>query len=146
MGVVLLVAAACSAPSVSTDPVPLTTSTLAQSAERVGTALSEVSLHLSSQMTGEEKDLIMAWTDFEGDVRSVVNDLIRTPSRVDVDGMKQRVEDLEELLHDSGLELPAAEWEEFTSAFQTLIEEATAAGDSAVIEHMFANIEVWKGN
>lgn len=125
-----MVASACSAPSVTTDPLPVTTSTAEVSAERVDTALSEVSLHLSVQMTDAEEDLILAWNDFEGDVRSVVNDLIRKPSRVDVEGMQQRVEDLEQLLDDSVLELPPAEWEEFTSAFQTLIAEVSAPDDS----------------
>jgi hypothetical protein len=82
-------------------------------------------------MTGDEEDLILAWSDFEGDVRSVVNDLIRKPTRVDIEGMQQTVEALEELLDDSALELAAAEREEFTSAFQILIEEVSASDDGA---------------
>lgn len=79
-------------------------------------------------MTADQEDLILAWTDFEGDVRSVVDDLIRDPSRVDVQGMQQRVEGLGKLLDDSALELPKPEWEQFTSAFETLIEEVSAPG------------------
>lgn len=125
-----MIASACAAPAAATDPLPATTNTAELSAERVDTALSEVSLHLSDQMPDAGDDLLLAWSDFEGDVRSVVNDLVRTPSRVDAEGMQQRVEDFEKLLTDSVLELPAAEWEEFTSAFQTLIGDVSASDDS----------------
>lgn len=131
LGGALLAASACSAPSVASDPIPVTASTIEQSADRVDAALSEVSLHLSTQMTGDDQDLILAWDDFEGDVRSVVDDLIRNPSRVDTEGMQLRVEALEELLDRSVLELPTAEWEEFTSAFRTLIEDVSGSSDSA---------------
>lgn len=126
MGRVLLAATACAAPSVTTDPIPATTSTVEQSADRVGTALSEVSLQRSAQMTDDEEDLILAWSDFERDVRFVAN-LIRKPSQVEIEGMQRRVEAFEEILDDSVLDLPAAEWEEFTSAFQTLIEPKDSA-------------------
>jgi hypothetical protein len=129
----LLVTSACAAPTTIGDPVSVTSTTSAAelSADRVTTALSDVSLHLSGQLSDAEEDLILAWSDFEGDLRSVVNDLVRKPSRVDVEGMQQRVENVGELLHDSKLELPAAEWEEFLSAFQTLIDEVSAPDDSA---------------
>jgi len=45
--------------------------------------------------------------------------------------MQQRVDSLEELLDKSAVDLPNAKWEEFTSAFQTLIQEVTATDDSA---------------
>ncbi len=124
----LLVAAGCGVPSVATNPAPLTPASTAEvSADHVGEALSEVSLQLSAQMTGGQEDLILAWSDFEGDIRSVVHDLVHRPSRVDIEGMQQRVEGLEEFLEDSVVELPKAEWDEFTSAFQTLIEEVSAS-------------------
>jgi hypothetical protein len=128
----LFAASACAAPSVTIDTSPVTSaSTIERSADEVDEALREVSSELSAQMTSDDEDLILAWNDFEGDVRSVVNDLIRNPSRVDIDGMQQRVESLEVLLDDSALELPNSEWEEFTSAFQTLIEEVTASSEGA---------------
>lgn len=78
-------------------------------------------------MTAEDEDVILAWTDFERDVRSVVEDLISRPSRIDIEGMQQRVEGLGDLLAESQLELPASEWDEFVSAFQTLMNEASTA-------------------
>lgn len=131
LGGALFAGAACSAPSVTSDPIPVASaSTVEKSADQVGEALSEVSLQLSAQMTDDE-DLTMAWSDFESDVRSVVNDLISRPSRVDVEGMQHRVEGLEELLDDSALEMPVAQWDEFVSAFQALIREASSSSDSA---------------
>lgn len=125
-------ASACSAPSVTTEPIPvISTGTVEQSADDVDDALSEVSLQIAAQMTGDHEDLVLAWSDFESDVRSVVRDLVRRPSRVDIEGMQQRVDALEQLLDDSALELPSVQWEEFVSAFQTLIDEASAAKDSA---------------
>ncbi|MGF1618771.1 MAG: hypothetical protein ACFCU2_13360 [Acidimicrobiia bacterium] len=125
----LVAASACApAASVATEPIPVTSaSTVARSADRVSAALSEVSLRLSTQMTAEDEDVILAWTDFERDVRSVVEDLISRPSRIDIEGMQQRVEGLGDLLAESQLELPASEWDEFVSAFQTLMNEASTA-------------------
>ncbi|MEX0795328.1 MAG: hypothetical protein WD274_01400 [Acidimicrobiia bacterium] len=121
-----MASSACAARSVTTEPAPVTSaSTFEQSADQVGDALSEVSLQLSARMSGTEEDLVLAWSDFEGDVRSVINDLIRNPSKVDIEGMQQRVEAFGQLLDDPAVELPDAEWKEFTSAFQTLIEEVS---------------------
>lgn len=132
LGGAVLLASACSAPSVTTEPIPVTApNTVERSADQVGDALSEVSLQISAQMTGEDEDVLLAWSDFESDVRSVVNDLIRRPSRVDIEGMQLRVDALGEFLDDSQLELPASEWDEFVSAFQTLMDAASAANESA---------------
>lgn len=132
VGGVLVASSACAAPSVTTEPAPVaepapvtSAGTFEQSADQVGDALSEVSLQLSARMSGTEEDLVLAWSDFEGDVRSVIDDLIRNPSKVDIEGMRLRVEAFGQLLDDSAVELPDAEWKEFTSAFQTLIEEVS---------------------
>jgi hypothetical protein len=128
----VLAASACSAPAATTEPIPVpSASTVEQSAEEVDVALSEVSRQISSQLTGDEEDLALAWSDFEGDVRSVVSDLIGRPSRVDIEGMQQRIDSLGALLDGSALELPEAQWDDFVSAFQTLINETFAADNSA---------------
>lgn len=128
----VLAASACSAPAATTEPISVpSSSTVEQSAEEVDVALSEVSSQISAQLTGEEEDLALAWSDFESDVRSVVSDLIGRPSGVDIEGMQQRIDSLEALLDGSALELPADQWDDFVSAFQTLIDETSAADDSA---------------
>lgn len=129
---VLILASACSAPSVATETVPARSAgTVQQTADEVDVALSEVSRQISAQLTAEEEDLVLAWSDFEADVRSVVSDLIQRPSRIDIEGMQQRVDSLEQLLDGSALELPADQWDAFVSAFQTLIDETSAADDTA---------------
>lgn len=132
-GALLLAASACGLPSVTIDPAPISpASTVEESAEEVDQALSEVSLRLSAQMADADEDFILAWGDFEGDVRSVVNDLARNPSLIDIEGMQQRVEDFASLIDGSVLELPQAEWVEFTAAFQALIDEVS--GSATVLE------------
>lgn len=39
----------------------------------------------------ESDDFTMAWTDLDADLRSVVEDLVRDPGSVDIDGMQARV-------------------------------------------------------
>jgi hypothetical protein len=83
--IALLAACADGSPvgALETDP------TLVREAQSVTQSLDQIGTMFEGV---ESDDLAMAWTDLDADLRSVVEDLVRDPGSVDVDGMQARVE------------------------------------------------------
>lgn len=68
---------------------PTRNPTLTTEARAVNQSLDEISTVFDG---AESEDLTMAWTDLDADLRSVVQDLVRDPTSVDMVGMQARVE------------------------------------------------------
>lgn len=67
------------------DPDPTLTTqarAVAESLDQIGNVFDDV----------ESEDLAMAWTDLDADLRSVVEDLVRDPESIDMEGMQARLE------------------------------------------------------
>ena len=77
----------CAYGEIAESPAPDPTLTthaqaVAESLDQIGTVFDGV----------ESEDLTMAWTDLDADLRSVVDDLMRDPESIDMEGMQARVE------------------------------------------------------
>lgn len=105
---------------------PATETSLQQSGDEVKVALEDLSEQIRPELSLDQ-DVTMAWSDFEHDFRSVIDDLVRDPDSVDVDGMRQRISALGELIAHSEVNLPENHWEEFIAAFSSLVDEVNSA-------------------
>lgn len=124
-----LAATAC-ASTPATDAVSITVPETETGLERSGDEVKVALEDLSEQIRPElslDQDVTMAWSDFEHDFHSVVDDLVRDPDSVDLDGVRQRINALGELIAHSEVNLPESHWEEFVAAFSTLVDEVGSA-------------------
>ena len=124
----LAVTACASVPAADavSNPAPETETGLDRSGDEVKVALDDLSEQIRPALSLDE-DVNMAWSDFEHDFRSVVDDLVRDPDSVDLDGVRQRINALGELIAHSEVNLPESHWEEFVAAFSTLVDEVSSA-------------------
>jgi hypothetical protein len=129
MATVSLVATACAsvpAADAISDTVPDTETGLERSGDEVKLALEDLSEQIMPELSVDQ-DVTMAWSDFEHDFRSVVDDLMRDPDSVDLDGVQQRITSLGDLIAHSEVDLPESHWEDFVAAFSSLVDEVGSA-------------------
>ena len=124
----ILGTACADAPAANTvlNTNPRTETSLQQSGDEVKVALEDLSEQIRPDLSLDQ-DVTMAWSDFEHDLRSIVDDLVRDPNSVDIDGVRQRIEALGELIAHSEVNLPENQWEEFVAAFSSLVYEVGSA-------------------
>jgi hypothetical protein len=108
------------------NPALETETGLERSGDEVKLALEDLSEQIEPELSLDQ-DVTMAWSDFEHDFRSVVDDLVRDPDSVDLDGVRQRINALGDLIAQSEVNLPESHWEEFVAAFSTLVDEVGSA-------------------
>jgi hypothetical protein len=124
----LAVTACASVPTADavSNPAPETETGLERSSDEVRVALEDLSKQIRPELRMDQA-VTMAWSDFEHDFRSVLDDLVRDPGSVDLDGVRQRINALGELIAHSEVNLPEIHWEEFVAAFSTLVDEVGSA-------------------